>query len=270
MLRIMMAVTAALVLAVPAQAQTAEESALIQRASTRGATIYAYDQAAWHGTDDLLRKMKDAGNRVGGWIVDGPAASPTLIFFDRNAENPSAVYIAEFRGNKLVSSRVLGEGDDRSISPERKRMIAAREAALTAWQADPASFACSKKPPNTVVLPPERPGGSLLVYILTPQTEMNAIPFGGHFLVEVDANGKAGKPRSFTKSCLTLPLPRKGEKAAAVGVSHLLDAVPTEIHVFSSYAARMPVVVMVESPKRNFWIENGAIRMMKEDELRGQ
>src|SRR5690349_16075213 len=134
MLRIMMAATAALVLAVPAQAQTAEESALIQRAATRGATIYAYDQAAWHGTDDMLEKVKDAQSRVGGWIVDGPAASPTLIFFDRNADNPGAVYIAEFRDNKLVSSRILGDGDDRSISPERKRMIAARKAALAAWK----------------------------------------------------------------------------------------------------------------------------------------
>lgn len=270
MLRIMMAATAALVLAVPAQAQTAEENALIQRAATRGQTIYAYDQAAWHGTDDLLRKIKDPQKRIGGWIVDGPASNPTLIFFDQNADNPSAVYIAEFRDNKLVSSRVLRDGDDRSISPERKRMIAARRTALTAWQADPASFTCSDKPVNTVVLPPERPGGPILVYILTPQTEMGKIPFGGHFLVEVDASGQAGKPRTFTKACLNLPLPPKSEKAAAVGVSHLLDTVPTEIHVFSSYAAKMPVVVMIEQPQRNFWIENGAIRLMKENELRGE
>lgn len=253
----------------PAWAQSADEAALIQRASDRGKLIYAYDQAAWHGTDDMRERISKPEKSIGGWIVDGPAATPTLIFFDQNVENPQAVYVAQFRDNKLVSARVLGEGDDRSLSPERKRMIAARSAALTAWSRDPDAFACSERSVNTVVLPPERPGGPMLVYILSPQTENDAIPFGGHFLVEVGADGKAGTVRGFTKSCLTIPL-SQGSGAAAIGVSHLLDPVPTEIHVFSSYAAKMPVVVMIERPKRSYWIENGAIRQMRDDELKGQ
>jgi hypothetical protein len=233
------------------------EAAGIRWAEARGAMIYAYDQAAWHGTDDLAAKMPDYRDKVGGWIVDGPAESPELVFYDRDAAEPHALYIADFRNNALTSSRVLGPADDRSLSAARKAMIAARNAATAALEASD-SRKCKPQPFNTVVLPPARPGEATLVYFLTPQTKNDAIPFGGHHLVEVSADGKAHPPRHFTNSCLELPLgkPKKGQPGMLF-VTHLLDPVPTEIHVFSSLAAHVPVFVATV-PNRHLWGVEGS------------
>ena len=58
------------------------EAAAVHRAEERGTMIYAYDQAAWHGTDDLAAKAPDFATKVGGWIVDGPEEAPEIVFFD--------------------------------------------------------------------------------------------------------------------------------------------------------------------------------------------
>lgn len=235
--------------------------AAVQRALDRGAIIYAYDQAAWHGTDDMLVKIPNAANVVGGWIVDGPANTPEIIFFDRNAEDPKALYVAQFRDHQLVSSRVLGSGEDRTLNADRRALIAARAAALASLQKKPL-FACSDRPFNTVVLPPSSSGGPTLVYFLTPQIEVDAIPLGGHHLVEV-VGGKVSATRSFTKSCITpKPDPKEGSPAALM-ITHLLDPVPTEIHVFSSLAARKPVYV--STPDARIWaVEGYQVRPVQE------
>jgi len=61
-------------------------------------------KAAWPA-----RTARSIGSR---WIVDGPRETPEIVFFDTNEAEPHAVYIAHFKDNKLVSSRVLGTGDD--------------------------------------------------------------------------------------------------------------------------------------------------------------
>lgn len=221
---------------------TASEEAAVRLAVDRGALIYAYDKAAWHGSDDLAARLPGAPGKIGGWIVDGPADAPRLVFFDRDQADPKAVYVADFEGTRLVSSRVLGDGDDRALSAARKAMIAARRAASAALVKSKARL-CKDSPFNTVVLPPAAPGGSTLVYFLTPQTDLKSIPMGGHYRVEVTAEGKAGKPRPFTNSCMEMPLEREGERPEALMLTHLLDRTPTEIHVFSSLAAALPIYV---------------------------
>lgn len=249
-----LAVSAALLVA-PAMAcaQTAEEKAAVDLALRRGKLLYAYDQAAWHGTDDMLRKVERPQDVVGGWIVDGPAESPTIIFFDRNKADPHAVYIGEFRGSALVSSHAVASSDDASLSPARKAMIAARQKGITAWSTQKPLF-CAESTPNSVVLPPEREGGPWLVYVLTPQTQPRAWPMGGHFRIEIGADGSVGPSRGFTKSCLTVGgEPQKGNQPAAMFVTHLLDPVPTEIHVFTALAARVPVAVGT-GPDKIWWV----------------
>ncbi len=215
--------------------------AAVQRALDRGSLIYAYDQAAWHGTDDMLVKLPNAANLVGGWIVDGPANTPEIVFHDRNTNDPKGLYVARFRDHQLVSSKVLGSGDDRTLSPARRALITAKVVASAALTGKPL-LVCSDRQFNTVVLPPSSPAGATLVYFLTPQTEVDAIPLGGHHLVEV-VEGKAGAIRSFTKTCLTPKPDPGGPKPVLLMTTHLLDPVPTEIHVFSSLAAQKPLYV---------------------------
>jgi hypothetical protein len=270
MFRAIAAAAAALLLAMPAPSATkansgltAQEESALRKALDRGILIYAYDQAAWHGTDDMQTKIKDSGKLLGGWIVDGPAEAPELIFHDKNEADPQAVYVAQFRDNKLVSSRVLGSGEDRRLSPERKAIIAARKAARAALMANKAS-ACVEQPFNTVVLPPAD-GSPMLVYYLTPQTDPTAIPFGGHYRVEV-TDGKVGAVRPFTRSCLSMAFKEDGDKELeALMVTHLLDPVPTEIHVFSSLAAGKPVYVMTTKNGRLWAVEGSRVRLLPQD-----
>jgi len=267
MLRILMIATALLAsaaTAAPARYQmTAGEEAIVVRALNRGAVIYAYDQAAWHGTDDMVTKLPNYQNVVGGWIVDGPADTPELVFFDRNEAAPHAVYVADFKDNKLVSSRVLGAGDDSHLTPERLRMISAREAAIKALLAS-GEPRCKDKPYNSVVLPPETPGGPMLVYLLTPQTSNDSLPFGGHYLTEVSADGKVGPFRHFTKTCAEFPIRGDGKgkgEADALVITHLLDPVPTEIHVFSSLSIHKRLYVLT-ADDRTWRVEGGQIYLI--------
>ncbi|HEX8626207.1 MAG TPA: hypothetical protein VF782_14175 [Allosphingosinicella sp.] len=247
--------------AAPKDRLSETEAALVQRAIDRGTLIYAYDRVAWHGTDDLKAKLPDFARKVRGWIVDGPADAPQLVFYDQDEADPRIVYRADFKGTQLVSSRILTESDDRSLSPGRKAMVAARRAALKAIVAAKAMF-CSRAMPNTVILPPASPAGPTLVYVLTPQSTLKSIPLGGHHLVEVSADGEAGKPRAFTKSCLEMPFEQKGgDRPAALMVTHLLDPVPTELHVFSSLAARLPIYVSTQSGKRTRLWETAGSRI---------
>lgn len=236
---------------------TPAEQVAIAQAAARGALIHAYDQAAWHGTDDMLAKLPDAAGRVGGWVVVGNAEAPTAIFFDKAATE--AVYLARFERGRLVEGKLLGAGDDRRLTPEALRLIAALKAARAAVAADRTLFTCGDKPFNTVVLPAEAAGGAVAVYFMTPQTSSAAIPFGGHYRVEVDAAGRAGAARAFSRACLPMATrPPGGARAAGLVVSHLLDPFPTEIHVFSSLTLRRPVYVATMRPNARLWVVTGS------------
>lgn len=237
----------------PSASVSPAEDAQLREVARRGALLYAYDQAAWHGTDDMMAKLPDFEKRVGGWIVDGPAETPELIFCDKEGARP--VYIARFSRGALVSGTIADAGE-RDLSAPRRQLIAARKAALAALaQSD--FKTCSEASPNTVVLPPSAPGEPTLVYVLTPQRTMAAFPFGGHYLIPVDPSGRAGAIRRFTKTCIEIGRPPDavGSEPSALVITHLLDPIPTEIHVFSSLAARLPV--FVATAETRVWIVDG-------------
>ena len=83
---------------------TPAEASATRLAFERGQLIYAYDRAAWQGSDDLVAKVPDYASKVGGWIVDGPAEAPQLVFYDRDLATPHAVFIANFTPNGLSDS----------------------------------------------------------------------------------------------------------------------------------------------------------------------
>lgn len=246
-----------------ASRMTAAEMQAVQQALNRGALLYAYDQAAWHGTDDFLAKA-DAATRArsGGWIVDGPADAPELVFVDKSPD-PHALYVADFKDGKLIASRLTDAGDDTALSPMRRRMVAALVSARAALGADRAVFTCGKAPFNTVVLPPTEPDAPIPVYLLTPQTERDVYPLGGHFRADVESSGRV-TIRAFTKAGLPMRRPAAGGKSVeALVVSHLLDPTPTETHVFSSLAAHLPIYVVTGD--RLWAVEGNRIRALERE-----
>lgn len=120
---------------------------------------------------------------------------------------------------------------------------------------------CVAAPFNIVALPTTSPDGPVSVYFLTPQTTAAAIPLGGHYAIDVDAAGNPGTLRRFSRSCIALPTkPRlkKGATPAASFITYLLGDMPTEIHVFSSLALGVPLMVGIPGPEMTLWQVAGA------------
>lgn len=229
------------------------ESAALALASARGKLLYAYDQAAWHGTDTLRDQHPELLPRLGGWIVTGPAEAPLLIFIDKDENAPRPVFEVQFARSRPPKASVA-PADAPPLTGEPLRLAKALIAARAT--AGKLSF-CAKSTPNSVVLPPETPDGPALVYFMTPQTSIDQLPFGGHYRIDMAADNQVRAVRPFAKTCLSQPT-RDGKNAVvALTVSHLLDPVPTEIHVFNSFAARLPVYVITMS-NRTLWKVEGA------------
>jgi hypothetical protein len=233
---------------------TAAEQVAIDQAERRGQLIYAYDRAAWLASDDLKAKMPDSLTKAGGWIVDGPATTPELVFIDRAQPVPHAIYVADFKDGKLTSSHPVS-GGDAVLSPARLALAAALHEASAAAQLAGVQ-PCGAATFNSVVLPPERAGDPTLVYLLTPQTNRDAFPIGGHFLVEISADGSAGPVQPFARSCLDVQSRQGGHEAVLMAVSDLLHPTPTELHVFMSFAAQKPLAVMALTSNR-LWVVAG-------------
>jgi hypothetical protein len=230
---------------------TAEEEAGVRLALDRAQLLYRYDQAAWHTTDALTNEVPEVAlATVRGWVVtpDGAGYRVTYYSGERGAEH-RAVYSAVWTGGTSVRDRQLRAVDDNRLSADEARLAAASDAV-----AEEGPLRCSDRRFNRVVLPRATADGADLVYLLTPQTETNSIPLGGHHRAEVK-DGKVVSMRSFSKSCLNMPLE---EKAEALAVSHLLDPTPTEIHFFSVFAAQKPIYVLTTSNDRT-WVAESSL-----------
>lgn len=214
-----------------------------------GQLLYLLDQAAWHSTDRMLKDVKDpAAAGVRGWIVEPVEKTFRVTYYGLSQEQPVPVYVAEFRNGKVSNARLVPLADRRPLGPEQRRMIAARSTGNTFER-------CVPQPFNTVVMPAAA-GAPVDVYYLTPQTRSDAWPMGKHYRLRVQPDGRAGDTRAFARSCLTIGtegLP-KGAKPVALFVNNIVDPVPTEIHVFTALASRIPLIVQTSTGR---WMVDG-------------
>lgn len=244
-----------------AQEMTSAETQMVQTALDRGRLLYAYDQAAWHGTDAMLADAEKRGltstlaQMIGGWIVAGSASDPKVIFFDKDERDPGAVFVIQLAdgGRRVLSTDFVGEGADDRIDEATRSLIRARGVA-SSLIAEGELTRCARGNWNIAVLPPDAPGGPTLVYILSPQDTLDAVPFGGHYRIEVSADGTAGPVHAFTRSCIAFPTRVSEEKPEALVVTQLLDPVPTEISVFTMLAAGTPLYIMTTTNSRSWFV----------------
>jgi len=230
----------------------------VQAALNRGTLLYVYDEAAWHGTDDIRDHYPDLLKKAGGFVVSGSQAETELAFYDKSVS--AAVYRATFKFGKLTSSGSPSQGRV-ALTPLEQQMIAAKAKALDAFVAAKVEI-CSKSSPNIATLPPQTDGGPVTVYVMTPRTDMNSLPLGGHYSVEVSQSGAIGSVRRFTKACAELPvLGDQRKRAKVLMITHLLDPTPTEIHVFSSVTGKIPIYVATTNDR--IWaVESSRIRLI--------
>lgn len=237
-----------------ADARAPGEAQRIAAVIARGNLIYDYDQAAWHTTDVMLEKLsRPRLEEIRGWLVAPDGDGLSVLYYGYAGTTPYGVFRAGWRDGKVVNPTLIAaDAPDRALTAVEARMAQARMAA-----ADSNPPACVQQRFNAVVVPPPSETAPVEVYLLTPQVKAGTYPFGLHYLVTVGVDGKVVSTRSFMKSCMAQSLPAN---AAAAMVSHLLDPMPTEIHVWLSRWIGKPVYVMVSEPNQLWEVTGSDVR----------
>lgn len=240
--------------AVPAAAQSPAEKAQLAAVHQRGALLYLIDRAAWVATDDFRKKIDiSADKSLRGYVVEPSRQGYTVTFFADEEGRLVRAFVANVARNRVTSSEAFPAGKRTPLRPEQVRLARAREVIQKL------AFRPCTGPFNVTAIPPTSADAPMDVYFLSPQVSTNAYPFGGHFKATVAPDGTVLSSRAFTKGCLNMPAPPP--QAFGIAVNHLLDPIPTEIHVFTALSAQKPVVVMTPG-ERNWQIDGKSITLM--------
>ena len=233
----------------PAELSLAEETAALSSAVSTGASIYRHDHAAAVATDAALalRRFKN-DKRVRGWVTEEQGDQIVVTFLDAT---PAALYRVPVTGG--AAGTVVALEAPTALSTTETGATTARSLALGS-QFDP----CSKSY-NSVVLPGVTSAEDWVVYLLPGTTKRDLVPIGGAFRVGVK-DSKVVSHRGFTRTCIALP---SDPRAEALMVTHLLDSVPTEVHVFWSMWANKPIYVATP-PAGTIWsVQGDGIRLVE-------
>lgn len=227
----------------------ADAEAGLRRAEALGERLLRLDRAAWVASDVLMAAQRGRGDaRVRGWITDEHDDLIDVIFVD---DMPAALY----RVTVDADGQPTGPIDNAPAALTPAQAVAARSLA-TAKLAAPPSCSGSYNP---IVMPGDAPEETV-VYMIPGSTDPASLPVGGAWRFDL-RNGEIVSRRSFTTSCIALENP---EDAEAVYVTHVLDPLPTEIHVFWSLWSGKPTFVVTSA---GLWtIEQGKISAVKDDD----
>lgn len=219
-----------------------QEAASVRSAEITGLAIYRHDHAAAVATDAALKlRAFKKDRRVKGWITAGQQGRIIVTFID---QTPSALYRVVVSEDGVAGPVTTLESPT-PLTDYESGAAAARAAALA-----------SKFPPcsssyNLVVLPSAETNGNWVVYLLPGTTKANVVPIGGTYRLETSGSSVISQ-RGFTRSCIAL---QSDPSAVGLMITHLLDPVPTEAHVFWSLWASKPMYVA--TPDGTLWIVEG-------------
>jgi hypothetical protein len=238
----------------PAPPLTRAERAEVDRIAERGRLLIAIARAGILATQDMLTRVSDpdaAG--IDGWIAEPEGNAVTVTFYAEGEAGPAAVYRATVLGPRVVSRETHITGERPPLTPLQARMAAAR-AATEALDNE----ACTPQPFNVLVVPPAAADGPIDVYQTSAPAQRGVFPLGGHFRSTVAADGSIADSRRFANSCVDIEasVPAAGEQPRPIGVTHLLDPMPTEMHVFLSQLMGRPILVATGEPSR-IWLVTG-------------
>lgn len=267
MAAMVMVPTQALAQAGSSETQSGQQQAKIAFAQERGTLMYWYDQAAWHASDALveaLAKEKDValeGNPVGFLVVPGDSDSFLDTYFITEIDGAFHYFARYTTAGSTVVDGGLHLDAPPPVPPLALRMLEARQAGIEALAAGEVNI-CTDQRPNTLVTPPDA-DGTISVYLLTPQTDTRSYPMGGHSRADVAADG-AVSIREYTRSCLELGVGDEDQIPVAIGTMSLMDAVPTDVHVFVAHYLPAPMTLMT-TDRSVYMIQNGRISSMDDD-----
>ncbi len=235
----------------PKELPTGHELEAIGSAEKMGLTIYRHDHAAAVATDAALKlRAFKKDRRVKGWITQEQQDQIVVSFIDRK---PAALYRIVV-SNDGVAGPVEVLKSPTALTEYESGAAAARSAALAT------NFERCSKNYNSVVLPiAETSEKKWLVYLLPGTTKDHVIPLGGTFRFEIDG-AKVIAQRGFTRSCIAL---ESKPGAVALMITHLMDPVPTEVHVFWSLWGKTSMFVGTTSNGNVWGVEGNKIVLLK-------
>lgn len=245
----------------PSHAEESPEalSPMLRMAEVDGAEIYRLDHAAAVASDALKRlDSAKADTRAKGWITEDNGETIVVTFYGYDGDSaPKALYVVTVNSAGVVIGlpKVLDPAEP--LSEQQAAQVAARELARKTE-----IVACGSIY-NAVALP--RTDGdrrTWSIYMLVGTTKPDIIPAGGNYRVDTDASGTSVlAKRGFTKTCLELH-GNADPRIKALMLTHLMDATPTEIHVYLNLLAGKPLYVMTTENSYIWHIENGKIRFV--------
>ncbi|QAY77224.1 hypothetical protein [Sphingosinicella sp. BN140058] len=243
------ALSAMLTAAAPAPT---DQQAQLDAALERGRRLYEIDIAGWVSTDAMLAKAPETRQwPIRGWLVEpDPDRSGTwLVTYYLLPHGPDGEALPAFRARvangQVSSAEVVPVVARTALQPAQMRIVRAIEAAR---KLDLKS--CTGARLNVTVIPPASATAPLEVYLLTPQTDEKVFPVGGHYKAVFAPDGHLVSQRKFSNACLNMD-GRASPKGAAMFVTHLLDKIPTEIHVLLSIQTGTPL--MVGMTNKDIW-----------------
>lgn len=233
-----------------------EEQIAIREAEAIGSRIFAHDMAATVATDALMNVRGFKRNRkVQGWITEERGEAVRVTFIGGKKGDPLA---ALYRVMVSPDGRVEGE----ALALKPPEHLSAFEAAAAKARSLAASSAfepCSKKY-NSVVLPQGEDLTKWIVYMLPGTTNKSIVPLGGSYRFDVNVESESFRSRPYTKTCIQLDSP---PEAVALMTSHLLDPVPTEVHVFWSIWSKKPMYIVTIENGSMWSIEGAKVNLKK-------
>jgi hypothetical protein len=250
----------ALLLAFPAVAQTPAERTRLDWVLTRGRLLFDVDRAAWVTTDDFRERLSEADKRlIRGWTVERDGSAFVVTYFTAGENQPRrALYRGRVENRRVVSREVFSPGAGPELTPMQRRLADAYT--LVGRMS---ARVCGQASPNLAVIPPDSLDAPMDIYVLTPQTQSRIFPFGGHNRATFSAAGELLSQRVFTNSCISMGTEMEdGNRVVGVAITHLLDPIPTEIHVFMSIWMEMPVAVSTGEPLRIWQVTGDRIELL--------
>jgi hypothetical protein len=240
---------------------SAELRAELESRTTLGRQLFAVARAGLLATQDMLSRVADpeaAG--ITGWVAEPEGNAIAVTFYGDSDAGPVAIYRARILGGRAVSRDTYLTSERPPLSGTALRLALARAATGSEEQR-----ACTNQPFNVVALPPASPDAPIHVYRITPPESRTRLPMGGHFRTTVGADGTVAEARAFSRGCLNLEVGEvpAGSQAGPIAVTHLLDPLPTEMHVFLSLFSGRPLLVAAGDPTRLFMVAGDQIREIR-------
>lgn len=213
---------------------TPEQIQKIQFSEQAGYLIWIKDSLAWTATDKMREELDlSTIENPYGWLVHlDPEGNHRVSFYRYNNDGEILSYADIFYNNSLEITGFEAH-PKRKIHEEEKSMLSALSSARNS-----VTEACSENL-NSVILEADTGWN---VFFLTAPTESDVIPVGGAQRFLVSQDGKTVLEQElYSKTCMHLQ--PKDENVQALMMTHIVDDIPSPIHVFTSLAYDYPFYV---------------------------